>query len=95
MSLFGLAGVWEEKSGTFAVITTAASALLRPVHHRMPVILERRHEALWLDPRMRDSETLLPLLRAYDSSLMHGYRVSDLVNDPKNDTPDCLRPAER
>lgn len=94
-SIFGLAGVWEEKSGTFAVITTAASALLRPVHHRMPVILERRHEALWLDPRMRDSETLLPLLRAYDSSLMHGYRVSDLVNDPKNDTPDCLRPAER
>ena len=64
---------------------------MRAVHNRMPVILEKRHEALWLDPRMKDSETLLPLLRACDSSLMHGYRVSDLVNDPKNDSPDCLK----
>lgn len=92
--LFGLAGVYEEKSGTFAIITAAASALVRTVHHRMPVILERRHEALWVDPKMRDSETLLPLLRAYDSSLMHAYRVSDIVNDPKNDSPDCLKPLD-
>ena len=91
-SLFGMAGVYEEKSGTFAIITSAASALVRTVHHRMPVILERRHEALWLDPKFRDSETLLPLLRAYDSSLMHVYRVSDVVNDPVNDSPDCIKP---
>lgn len=91
-ALFAMAGVYEEQNGTFAVITCAASALVRPVHHRMPVILERRHEALWLDPKMRDSETLLPLLRAYDSALMHGYKVSDLVNDPANDSPGCLAP---
>ncbi|HAT71383.1 MAG TPA: hypothetical protein DCS63_01025 [Elusimicrobia bacterium] len=91
-SLFGMAGVYEEKTNTYAIITAAASALVRTVHHRMPVILEKRHEALWLDPKFRDSETLLPLLRAYDSSLMHVYRVSDLVNDPKNDFPDCLKP---
>lgn len=93
-ALFGMAGVYEEKRGTFAIITAAASALVRAVHHRMPVILEPRHEALWLNPRMRDSETLLPLLRAYDSSLMRGYRVSDIVNDPANDSPDCARPLE-
>jgi putative SOS response-associated peptidase YedK len=91
-SLFGMAGVYEEKSSTFAVITTAASALVRSVHHRMPVILERRHEALWLDPKCKDSETLLPLLRAYDSSLMHVYRVSDVVNDAGRDLPDCVKP---
>lgn len=92
--LFGMAGIYEEKSCTFSIITTAASALVRTVHHRMPVILEPRHEALWLDPKFRDSETLLPLLRAYDSAKMHVYRVSDVVNDPKNDSPDCLRPPE-
>ncbi len=91
-SMFGMAGVYEEKSGTYAVITAAASALVRQVHHRMPVILERRHEALWLDPKCRDSEALLPLLRAYDSAQMHAYRVSDVVNDPANDSPDCLKP---
>ncbi|PJA17005.1 MAG: hypothetical protein COX65_01385 [Elusimicrobia bacterium CG_4_10_14_0_2_um_filter_56_8] len=94
-SMFGMAGVYEEKTGTFAIITAVASALVRTVHQRMPVILERRHEALWLDPKFRDSETLLPLLRAYDSSLMHVYRVSDIVNDPKNDSPDCLKPQQQ
>jgi putative SOS response-associated peptidase YedK len=93
-SLFGMAGVYEEKNGTFAIITAAASALVRTVHHRMPVILERRHEALWLDPKFRDSETLLPLLRAYDSSLMHAYRVSDIINDLQNDSPDCVKPLQ-
>ena len=93
--LFGMAGIYEEKSGTFAIITTAASALVRTVHHRMPVILEPRHEALWLDPKFRDSETLLPLLRAYDSAKMHVYRISDVVNDPKNDSPACLEPLDK
>ncbi|MCX5785864.1 MAG: SOS response-associated peptidase [Elusimicrobia bacterium] len=90
--LFAMAGVYEEATGTYAVITAAANALVRAIHHRMPVIIEKRHEALWLDPKMKDTETLLPLLRGYDSSLMHGYRVSDLINDPKNDSPDCLKP---
>lgn len=93
--LFAMAGVYEEKTGTYAIITAVANALVRTAHHRMPVILERRHEALWLDPRMKDSETLLPLLRCYDSALMHGYRVSDLVNDPSNDSPDCLKPPQQ
>lgn len=93
--LFGMAGIYEEKSSTFAIITTAASALVRTVHHRMPVILERSSEALWLDPKFRDSETLLPLLRAYDSAKMHVYRVSDVVNDPKHDSPDCLKPLDK
>jgi len=92
-SLFGMAGVYEEATGTYAIITAAANALARAVHNRMPVILEKRQEALWLDPKMKDSEILLPLLRACDSSLMRGYRVSDLVNDPKNDSPDCLKPV--
>jgi len=93
-SLFAMAGVYEGATGTYAIITTAANALVRTVHNRMPVILEKRHEALWLDPKMKDSETLLPLLRACDSSLMSGYRVSDLVNNPKNDFPDCLKPVQ-
>jgi putative SOS response-associated peptidase YedK len=49
---------------------------------------------LWLDPKCKDSETLLPLLRAYDSSLMHVYRVSDVVNDPSRDLPDCVKPLQ-
>jgi len=48
--LFALAGVWDqrEKGGrtvqTFAIITTGASVVMRPIHHRMPVILSQEDE---------------------------------------------------
>lgn len=94
-SLFAMAGVYDEATGTYAVITCAANALIRQVHHRMPVILDRRAEKLWLDMRSSNTEELLPVLRAFDSSLMSAYKVSALVNSPDNDSPDCGKPLER
>ena len=35
---------------TCTIITTEANEALRPIHHRMPVILERDAVAQWLDP---------------------------------------------
>ena len=91
-SLFAMAGVCDESTGTFAVLTCAANALVKTAHHRMPVILDRCYEKLWPDMRSTNTEELLPLLRAYDSSLMSGYKISALVNSPENDSPDCARP---
>ncbi|HOW89926.1 MAG TPA: SOS response-associated peptidase [Elusimicrobiales bacterium] len=92
--VFAMAGLYDAETGTYAVVTCAANALVRSVHHRMPVILDGRGEKLWLDMRRSDTEELLPALRACDSSLMRGYKVSSLVDSPDNDSPDCLRPLE-
>ena len=35
---------------TCTIITTDANDALRPIHHRMPVILEKDAVAQWLDP---------------------------------------------
>lgn len=91
--LFGMAGVYEVKTNTFAVITTVANALIRRIHNRMPVILEKKDYSVWLDPKFKNSELLLPLLRAYDSSLLHVYKISDYINDIQNDSIDCIKPA--
>lgn len=93
-SLFGMAGVYDEGTGTYAVVTCLSNALVRSVQHRMPVILDKQREKLWLDMRASDTEELLPILRACDSGLLHGYKVSALVNSPENDSPDCIKPLQ-
>jgi putative SOS response-associated peptidase YedK len=93
---FGLAGLWErwEKHGepveSCTILTTDANELMRPVHGRMPVILPPDQYDLWLDPRCQDTEKLAKLLRPYPSEDMLAYRVGTLVNDPRNDVPQCV-----
>jgi putative SOS response-associated peptidase YedK len=96
---FGFAGLWdtwtapdEEAIRTCTIITTEANDLLKPMHDRMPVILSREAEAIWLDPTIQDPAILLPLLTPYPAHEMEAYPVSRLVNSPRNDTPDCIVP---
>jgi putative SOS response-associated peptidase YedK len=56
---FAFAGIWSavhdplgQPYTTFAIITTEANALVTQVHNRMPVILQARDEARWLDARV-------------------------------------------
>ncbi len=96
---FAFAGLWDvwEKDGqtlkTFTIITTTPNQLMEPIHGRMPVILEEKDEAKWLDPEIRKPSDLIPLLKPYASDEMECFRVSTIVNSPKNDVPECLIPA--
>ena len=63
---------------------------MQPIHERMPVIIPPEQYGLWLDPRCQDSEKLAKLLRPYPSTHMLAYRVSTVVNNPKNDVPQCV-----
>ena len=94
---FGLAGLWEtwltndaDTITTFTIITTKANELMAPIHHRMPVILPRESEDIWLDPDNQDPELLKELLSQYPSGEMEAYTVSTLVNSPSNDSPDVI-----
>jgi putative SOS response-associated peptidase YedK len=95
-ALAGLWDVWQKPDGklllSFTIITTEANDLMREVHDRMPVILRREYEDMWLDPDLKYVDKLLPLLAPYPSDMMEGYEVSTLVNSPKNDTPECIKP---
>ena len=95
---FAFAGLWDiwEKEGqtlkTFTIITTTPNELMEPIHDRMPVILNRSDEGMWLDPEIKKPSDVLTLLKPYASKEMECFRVSTIVNSPKNDVPECVVP---
>lgn len=98
---FAMAGLWETwktPEGKWlhscTIITSTANTLLEEVHHRMPVILPREHEALWLDPEVEGLGLLTDLLKPYAAELMLARPVSNLVNNVANDFPECIAPVE-
>ncbi|HXG68467.1 MAG TPA: SOS response-associated peptidase [Blastocatellia bacterium] len=97
---FGFAGLYEnwlsperERITTCTIITTDANELMKPIHQRMPVIIPKEKEDLWLDPAQKDESALLDLLKPYPSNLMEAYEVSRVVNTPANNSPACLEPV--
>lgn len=95
--LFAFAGLydtWRDPAGrevrSYTILTTGPNDLMAPIHDRMPVILDREDEDLWLDPDVVEPERLLPLLRPYPARRMAAYPVSRAVNSPLHDTPDVL-----
>ena len=77
---------WER---TFTIITTAANAVVSPVHDRMPAILEDEAVEEWLYAGSQH-ESLLRLLRPAPDDLLLDTAVSQRVNSVKNDDPGCL-----
>lgn len=61
-------------------------------HERLPVILQDEHLQWWIDDR-RNGEAVQFMVRTFDAQDTDCYRVSALVNDARNDSPDCFKPA--
>lgn len=101
-SLFAFAGlydVWKDpKDGqeiySYTIITTEPNDVVRPIHHRMPVILSKEDEDFWLDPDVIEPERLLPLLRPYPNQEMTLHSVSTAVNNPRLDSEELIKPQE-
>ena len=98
---FAFAGLWDawkraegDELHSFTIITTEANELLRPIHDRMPVILDGESGAKWLDPELTEPRLLTVLLLPLASELMEAYEVSTMVNSPANDRPECISPLE-
>jgi putative SOS response-associated peptidase YedK len=97
--LFAFAGLWDRWENpdkgvleTCAILTTSANAVLAPIHDRMPVILHPETYERWLDPAVRDPESLTPLLVPFPPEEMLSFPVSPRVNPPTNDDAGCIAP---
>ena len=95
---FGFAGLYNEWTSpegkqicTTTIITTDANAMLEPVHNRMPAIIPKDKETIWLDTSIQDKEVLFPLIHPYPSEDMELIEVSTIVNSPSNDSPECIK----
>ncbi|MEM9137018.1 MAG: SOS response-associated peptidase [Cyanobacteria bacterium P01_F01_bin.42] len=90
--LFAFAGLWEtwEDIETCTILTTSANDILKPVHHRMPVILSPQDYRTWLSPTATAQE-LRSLLVPFNADHMQAYPVSKAVNTPTNESPSCIQ----
>ena len=96
---FAFAGLWDRWESpdegvieTCTILTTAANAVLAPIHDRMPVILPPREYDRWLDPSLKDPDSLAPLLVPFPPEEMLAYPVNPRVNTPSTDDEGCIAP---
>ena len=91
---FAFAGIWQEHQGkaTYVILTTEANTVTRPIHNRMPVILERDKLDPWLD-RDRPVSDVLKLLTPYSECAMRAYPVSTAVNNSSNQGRELIDPV--
>ncbi len=94
-----LAGLWEtwspddgEPLHSCTIITTAANGFMRPLHDRMPVILDAAGREAWLD-RAASPDTLQAVLVPAPDDALEAWPVSRRVNRPANDDAALLEPV--
>jgi putative SOS response-associated peptidase YedK len=97
--LFAFAGIWDawktaegQLIHSFAILTTAASEVIAPVHDRMPVILRQKDHPLWLDLSVQNPDAFQAVYAPLFEEAIVIYPVSKRVGSPRNDTPDCVEP---
>jgi putative SOS response-associated peptidase YedK len=90
------AGLWEGWRGpdgtiirSFVIVTTEANDALRPLHERMPVVLEPDAWPLWLNDEPGD---VAPLLRPSGAGF-RVWRIGTAVNNVRNDSSSLLDPV--
>lgn len=93
------AGLWERARmpdgsmmDTCTIITTEANAVLEPIHHRMPVLVERDDWEDWLGQEPLDGDRLASIIRPFPPRNMQAWGVSHAVNKAGNDDPSLVEP---
>jgi putative SOS response-associated peptidase YedK len=94
------AGLWEVWTGpngeeveTAAIVTTQANRALRPLHDRMPVVLQPETYDAWLDCRGVDAQLATAMIAPPPDDFFEAYEVSPAVNRTENDWLELLIPA--
>lgn len=75
-SIFSLAGIYniytlgQEKYLSFVIITTAANEKIANIHDRMPSILEKEAEDIWLNPKEENINILKDILKSFNGDFI-------------------------
>ena len=93
--IVAMAGLWErwregksdEPLHTFTILTRAASEWMKPLHHRMPVLLAEDHLTPWLAGAGLE-------LSEGDAVPLEAHPVSRSVNSPAHEGPELVAPVE-
>lgn len=97
--LFSFAGIWEdfednegEENHTFMLLTTPANDIVKTVSDRMPLLLTKETEKVWLDENA-DEGMLLNQLNAPPMNGLTCYTVSPRISTSTIDVPSLIIPT--
>lgn len=98
---FAMAGLWDIWNGpegevlSCSIIVTEANQFMKPLHERMPVILDAKDYDAWLDPENHDIAGLKKLLVPAPEGLLTEWEVGRELNNPRHEGAGCALPVER
>ena len=78
---------------TGAILTTSANETLRFIHDRMPVVIEQKDFARWLDCKTQEPRHVADLMKPAQADFFEAIPVSDRVNKVANTGPDIQERA--
>ncbi len=101
-SIFAFAGlydVWKDKKNmkeihNYTIITTIPNTTVGKYHDRMPVILEKEDEDIWLNPDIVEADQLCPLLELFPDDKMEEWEVGDEARNPRNNYLEVIEPLK-
>lgn len=79
---------------TGAIVTTGANADIAHIHERMPVVIQPRDFARWLDCRGQEPRDVADLMQPMQPGFFEAVPVSDLVNKVANTGPEIQERGE-
>jgi len=92
---FAIVGMYEEAGGrpdpTCALLTVSPNELMAPIHSRMPAIVDAAAVRRWLAPGPITADEMASLCQPYPAVQIEAHRVSTLVNNVRNNTPECVQ----
>lgn len=98
-SPMSFAGIWESYGcpdgtliDTCTILTSAANAVLEPIHHRMPIILPRKMWSAWLAPDPIEPAALLAMIEDDAPEELQVWGVVHAVNRVTNNDPSLILP---
>jgi putative SOS response-associated peptidase YedK len=93
-----MAGIWDEwhdankRLRTFSIITTDPNKEMSDIHNRMPVLLlNSEDQQAWLSDQ--PLENTLDMLQTPPDGVLEYYRVSQMVNAVRNNSPQLHHPV--
>ena len=95
--VFAFAGIWQSWSAeghepvdTCAIVTCDANDAMRPIHHRLPVVIQPESYGLWLG---EEGKGAARLMHAAPDHFFAMYEVSRNVNSARSDAPSLIEPV--
>lgn len=98
ISFAGLWDEWHDSEGivisSYTIITTTPNQEMSDIHNRMPAILGDQQAKIWLNPTALSKELLDDLLEPAPDGSLNIAKVSNKVNNTRNNSSDLIYPLE-